>query len=158
MTTDILKQTSEKLQQTIITAKANLARFSEDEWAAKPVSGGWSRKEILGHLIDSAANNHIRFVRAQLADDTFTGLGYEQDHFVASQKYNDTPAKELIELWFAYNRHLAHVIANIDPAKLQVSCHIGSYDPVQFSFVITDYVDHMAHHLEEIMKDNSSFA
>jgi hypothetical protein len=153
MATDILTRTAEKLTQTIISAQPDLVSIPENTWAAKPVSGGWSRKEILGHLIDSAANNHIRFIRAQLPGDIFTGPAYEQDHFVAAQKYNDTPATELIELWFAYNRHLAHVIANIDPAKLQVSCHIGSYDPVPFSFVITDYVDHMVHHVDEILKE-----
>jgi DinB superfamily len=147
---NILQETSDKLLDAINDAKARFTNNTPQQWDEKPSENGWNKKEILGHLIDSAANNHLRFVRAQLADGTFKSHAYEQDFFVDSQHYRDMPATEIIELWYAYNRQLAHVIKYIDPSKLSVTCFIGEYEPVTFSFVITDYVTHMVHHLEEI--------
>ena len=42
----------------------------------------WSPRQELGHLIDSAANNHIRFVRAA-TEPEFSGPGYRVINFVA---------------------------------------------------------------------------
>ena len=149
---NILQETSDKLLHTINDAKAKFANITWQQWDEKPSATVWSKKEILGHLIDSAANNHLRFVRAQQVDDTFKSHGYEQNFFVSSQHYQDTPASELIDLWYAYNRQLANVIKHIDSTKLSVTCFIGEHEPMTFSFVITDYVTHMIHHLDDIFK------
>ncbi len=149
---NILKEASEKLLYIINDAKDSFVHISQQQWDAKPSAATWSKKEILGHLIDSAANNHLRFVRAQQVDTIFRSHGYEQDFYVSRQHYRDTPANELIELWYAYNRQLATVIKYIDPAKLGVTCYIGEYEPVALSFVVTDYVTHIIHHLDEIFK------
>lgn len=151
---NILTETSAKLLQTINDARQRFLNIPLELWDAKPAANVWSKKEILGHLLDSAANNHLRFVRGQQADSTFVTHGYDQDFFVNSQKYQDTPAAELIELWYAYNRQLAQVIKNVNPNKLKVMCVIGTHEPMTLSFVITDYVTHMQHHLEDIFKTN----
>ena len=148
---DILKETSEKLLQLIIDARERFKAISEVEWSRVPAPGKWSKKQILGHLIDSSANNHLRFVRAQLADDVYRGIGYEQDFFVETQKYDDADTQQLIDLWFSYNQHLGYIITGIDTAKLNDACYIGNNEPVPFSFVITDYVDHLQHHLSDII-------
>ena len=109
----------------------------------------WSPKQVLGHLIDSAANNHQRFVRVQAGPD-LTLPGYEQDHWVNSQHYNDRSWADIIELWSAYNRHLAHVITHIPEAKGNVLCTIGYGEPVTLRFVALDYVGHIQHHLHQI--------
>jgi hypothetical protein len=145
-----LLETSLQLLQTLAEAKEAFAGITEQEWNHKPAPGKWSKKEILGHLIDSAANNHLRFVKAQLATDVFNGPSYEQDLFVSAQKYQQGNAQDLINLWIAYNKHLAHVIVHIDPAKLDLVCHIGNCEPVPLSFIITDYITHLRHHLSAI--------
>ncbi len=149
---ELLKETSERLLMVIGEAKDRFNTISESEWSAKTAPEKWSRKEVLGHLIDSAANNHLRFVQAQFAEDIYTGIGYEQNFFVSSQKYTEGNTAELISLWYSYNRHLTNVIRHINPDKLNISCHIGSSEPVLFSFVITDYVSHLEHHLAQILK------
>ncbi len=148
----LLKETSERLLRAVAEAKERFAFLSENEWSEKQAPEKWSRKEVLGHLVDSAANNHLRFVQAQLAEDVYIGNAYEQNFFVSSQKYAEADTEELISLWYSYNRHLATVIFHINPDKLNVICHIGSYEPVPFSFVITDYMSHMEHHLAQILK------
>jgi len=130
--------------------------FSQELLAADPRAAArrvdaktWSPKEVLGHLIDSAANNHQRFVRAQQGD-TLTMPGYEQNHWVASQGYQDADWPHLVALWTHLNLHLADVIARIPPAKYSVPCVIGSSEPATLEFVIVDYLRHLEHHMAQI--------
>lgn len=127
-----------------------LHNYSEDETGKKPSLGKWSKKEILGHLIDSAANNHQRFVRMQM-ENNLRLPGYEQEQWVALQQYNTLAWNELVRFWEAYNLHLLHVLRNISPAKLSNTGIIGNNDEMTLEFIIEDYVGHLKHHLEQII-------
>jgi hypothetical protein len=112
---------------------------------------GWSPKEELGHLIDSAANNHQRFVRAAL-DGSMEGPGYEQNAWVELHGYANLPWTMLIDFWERYNRLLAVVIGRIPADRLGAPCIIGGKAPVTLGFVIEDYILHLQHHLDHIMQ------
>lgn len=118
--------------------------------SVKPSPTKWSIKEILGHLVDSASNNHQRFVRGQVVDE-LSSPGYEQEHWVSSQGYNEHSWGELIDFWRLYNRHLAQVIRRIPEEKATMTCRIGSYQPVTFGYLIEDYVVHLKHHVGQII-------
>jgi hypothetical protein len=109
----------------------------------------WSVKEILGHLIDSASNNHQRFVRAQLSAE-LTIPDYEQNRWVSSQDYQSRPWGELIDLWVHYNHHLAHVIRRIPDAAAGVPCRLGKNEPITLTALVQHYLGHVRHHLEQI--------
>ena len=111
--------------------------------------GKWVRKEILGHLIDSAANNHQRFVRAQFADP-FVGPGYDQEAWVALHRYRARPWAELVDLWVALNRHVAAVVEAVPAGKLQTSCRIGAHEPAPLEWWMRDYLRHLKHHLDQL--------
>ena len=117
--------------------------------ARHPAPGTWSPKEVLGHLIDSASNNHQRFVRAQ-ETDALTLPGYEQNHWVRSQGYDAAEWTHLIALWTHFNLHLADVIARIPADRYAVPCTIGGSKPVTLEFVIVDYLSHLKHHMAQI--------
>lgn len=117
--------------------------------ARKPAPGQWAPKEVLGHLIDSAANNHQRFVRAQQSD-ALVIAGYDQNHWVKSQGYIDADWPHLVALWTQLNLHLADVLARIPSGKYAVPCTIGDDAPVTLEFVIVDYLAHMKHHMAQI--------
>jgi hypothetical protein len=141
-----------RLASDVETALAELTRSSEER-ATRPRSAGkWSPKEILGHLIDSAANNHQRFVRGQ-EGPTLRLPGYQQEHWVASQRYRERRWSELVQLWGAYNRHLAHVIAAIPEERRDTPCHIGDSPPMTLAQVALDYVGHIQHHLRQIFAE-----
>lgn len=112
-------------------------------------AGKWTRKEILGHLIDSAVNNHQRFVRAQLSD-IYVGPGYDQEAWVSLHHYRERAWSDLVELWAALNRHVGIVIENVPPGKLQTPCFIGEQKQSTLEWWMRDYLRHVKHHLDQI--------
>src|SRR5688572_12918466 len=99
------------LLRLIDEAAPVLLALGDASSAQRPAPGKWSPREIVGHLIDSASNNHQRFVRAQFRDDLIFP-GYEQDRLVDVQQYQDAPWQELVGLWASFNRHIARVMAS----------------------------------------------
>jgi len=138
-----------ELLAVVESASEMLRRTGDAEAALPSGSGSWSKKEILGHLLDSAVNNHHRFVRARQGTQ-LTFPGYEQEHWVGSQGYRERPWLELVDLWRLYNRHLAHVIGRIPEQQLAVSCAIGADEPVSLGYLIEDYLAHIRHHLRDL--------
>ena len=143
---------SKALTEIIDSAKPQLHSITEERASAKPYPDKWSIKEILGHLIDSAANNHQRIVRMQQMPDIGT-LEYDQLHWVNSQQYRSEPWTNVVEFWYLYNTHLAHIITNVDAEALKHVCDIGYGSPATLMFVIEDYIRHLQHHLAQIFTD-----
>jgi DinB superfamily len=144
-----VKELSEKLKRVVEAAEANLRKISDADSAAPLLKGGWSRKQVIGHLIDSASNNHQRFVRAAL-QGSLEFPGYDQDGCVRVQAVQEAPWPLLITLWTNYNLYLAHVIAHLPPAQLPALCKIGDGAPVTLKFLAEDYLAHLLHHLGQV--------
>ena len=120
--------------------------------AAPRSPGAWSKLEILGHLIDSAANNHQRFVRAQRVDE-LRFPPYDPPTWVADQRYRESGWDRLVDLWVAYNRHLVQVVRVMPDDQLDTSCWVdweGTLAPIPLRAVIDAYLAHMRHHLEQL--------
>ena len=139
-----------ELRDEVDAVLPRLRRLEEADASRDRGPGKWMKKEILGHLIDSAANNHQRFVRAPAADP-FVGPGYDQNAWVVANRYRERPWSELVDLWAGLNRHLAHVIAGVPAGKLQTRCLIGDSQPAPLEWWIRDYVRHLKHHLAQIL-------
>lgn len=144
-----MKELSEKLLSIIETAEPKLRAISAPESAKPLLSGGWSRKQVIAHLIDSASNNHQRFVRA-VQQTSLDFPGYDQDGNMHVQAPQEADWPLLISLWASYNRYLAHVIARLPESKLDTPCRIGSGKPVTLDFLARDYLTHLVHHLGQI--------
>ena len=145
MATDVAGE----LLHVVEATTQSLRRIGDVEASLGSAPGNWSKKEILGHLLDSAVNNHHRFVRAQQVKQ-LTFPAYEQEQWVSAQSYAECPWQELIDLWRLYNRHLARVISRIPEEKLAVVCVIGTNEPVSLGYLIEDYLVHIRHHLQEL--------
>ena len=145
-----MTQTANRLARILAATPLRLVDVSEADASQPPAPGRWSKKEILGHLIDSASNNHQRFVRGQLAP-SLESPSYEQERWVAVQSYATESWPDLVNLWLLYNRHLLHIVQSMPDAPLAVPCAIGGSAPVPRSEVIDSYVDHVEHHLGQIL-------
>ncbi len=140
------------LRNTLAAELPQLSALSEATASVKPNGPeSWSPKQELGHLIDSAANNHIRFVRAALEPE-ISGNAYAQDGWVDLHGYQQRPWTSTVFFWHAYNTFLADLIARIPDENLGTPCTIGSSEPCTLRFLIEDYVLHMQHHIDHLLQ------
>ncbi|MGO9339550.1 MAG: DinB family protein [Terracidiphilus sp.] len=111
--------------------------------------GGWTRKQIVGHLLDSAANNRQRFVRAT-ADGRYAGEKYAQDAWVEAHGYAEQGWETLLRWWQAEHEILAAVVDHIPEERLGAECMVGDNEPVTLRFLIEDYLVHQRWHFAQL--------
>lgn len=152
--------TAQRLVAVIESVMKDLIALSEEEVSSRPQADKWSRKEIIGHLIDSATNNHQRFVRAHLQEN-LVFLGYQQAEWVNIHRYQESEWQDLITLWYALNHHIARVMEATPESVLFQAHSEHNFHPIGFvkdrvgdtatihDFMV-DYVDHLEHHLRQI--------
>lgn len=139
-----------RLAQTIERELPNMRALSDEQASVPRAPGKWSAKEELGHLIDSAANNHVRFVGGALQQQ-FQGPGYPQDDWVKLHGYAAMRWDSIVDFWVSYNRFLAGLINRIPESQLATECSIGPHHPVTLAFLIEDYILHMQHHIDQLL-------
>ncbi|MEO0731249.1 MAG: DinB family protein [Bacteroidota bacterium] len=151
---------SDKLRTITDEAEDRLAALSPTEISTRPAPDRWSKKEILGHLIDSAYNNHQRFLRGA-TQDHLRFVGYDQEEWVRRNAYQERDAQEVIATFLVAQRHLAHVIDTLPPKVLDRTTSDHDFDrmamrtvpagsPASLGFLIEDYLFHLVHHLRQI--------
>jgi hypothetical protein len=133
----------------LAAAAVHLSAITEEQAAQPFRPGGWLRKEVLGHLIDSAVNNHQRFVRAAL-DGHYEGPGYQQEAWVRLHDYASLPWAGLLASWRERNTVLARIVQHIEESKLSAPCTVGADAAVSLRFLIEDYLRHLDHHVAQI--------
>ena len=150
-----------RLRAVVDASEPLLRGISSDASARRPAPGKWSPREVIGHLVDSASNNHQRFVRAAWQED-LVFPGYAQDAWVDLQRYASAPWSELLDLWASFNRQLARVMAAI-PEEVRRREHtrhnldeiawrvVPRSTPATLDYFMNDYVGHLEHHLRQVL-------
>ena len=147
---NIFAATATDLGRTVAEARPLLLKLNNADTSKRPSPAKWCKKEILGHLLDSACNNHQRFVRAAIQGN-LTFPGYAQDKLVELQRFRDMDWGFLVDLWTSYNRFLAHVLTCLPAQAAKITCAIGDYEPATLGWIAEDYVAHLKHHLNQIL-------
>ena len=147
---NIFATAASDLGRTVAEAKPLLLKLNNADTSKRPSPGKWSKKEILGHLLDSASNNHQRFVRATL-DGKLVFPGYEQERLVDLQQFKEMDWGFVVDFWASYNRFLAHVLTCLPAKAAKVTCAIGKNKPASLGWIAEDYVSHLKHHLNQIL-------
>ena len=149
-----------ELREAVGSVTPRLLALSESEAGRPPAPGKWSPKEVIGHLVDSASNNHQRFVRARFRED-LVFPGYQQEEWVKAQRYASAPWAVLVGLWSSFNLHLARVI-EATPAdvrqkpRVRHNLHelawkaVPQNEPATLEYFMRDYVGHLRHHIAQI--------
>lgn len=145
---DSIKICQKLLHQYIDTIPEKLKQIPESDFSAIPAPDKWSKKQILGHLIDSATNNHHRFIRAQFEDQPL--ILYPQNEWNRSGYYQDMDPSLLISLWETYNRFLLELIKRMPEEMLSRTCMMKDGSQRDLSWMFEDYVRHLEHHLRQI--------
>jgi hypothetical protein len=144
--------TAQYLRQKLDQVLPFLQEIPDEEASLKPLPNKWSKKEILGHLVDSACNNQQKFVR-MMAQNHLDFVGYAQDFWVKEQNYNAISWQVLINFWYAYNQHISHIIEHVNPDYLQNTITIDGTGLFSLEFIMQDYVEHQKHHLKAILPE-----
>jgi hypothetical protein len=138
-----------RLSYLIDIIPQKLYALSDAEFSYKYHPDKWSKKEVLGHLIDSATNNHQRFVRAKFENEPL--ITYHQEKWNKYGYYMNLDSQHLIQFWTVYNRHLLLLLQNSSEDDMQNLCNTGSDKPLSLAFLAEDYVKHLEHHLKQII-------
>ncbi len=141
---------STQIRELVAIARPKLMHIRPEDARQKPGPDSWSKVEILGHLIDSALNNHQRFVRAALNEAEHFPT-YQQERWVEVQDYQEGDWEELVEYWARSNLHLCRMLDRMPEKALGNLCNIGKEAPARLDFVIHDYLRHLNLHLAQLI-------
>ena len=139
-----------ELKSLLTIGKKYINEFSLDELEKKPNKDKWSKKEILGHLIDSGINNLQRFTEIQFQDSPYKLRNYHQSNLVKSNFYQEAEIEEILQFWISINKRILFVISNLPKKVYQNRIVLPSKKVVSLSFLIEDYVAHLKYHLNQI--------
>lgn len=144
-----MRKTVEDLRSITREYSSKLAQLSEDEMRERPHPDKWSRKEVIGHLIDSAQNNLRRFIVGQYDQSTY--IVYEQDFWVKANYYHAMHTPDLIALWRLLNERIATVLETM-PDNLRANT-LNTGETHTLEWIGADYVKHLKHHLNQVFKN-----
>lgn len=136
-----------KLKETVNEYLPALKALHEEESSVKPHPNKWSKKEFIGHLIDSAQNNIRRFIVAQYEENPL--IVYKQDEWVRINNYQSYQLKDLIELWYLLNKQIWCILSNLSDEGTRRTCQTESLQTV--NWLAEDYIKHMKHHLHQVL-------
>lgn len=157
-----MKDFINEFYNTLEKTEKKFRAITEEQSAYKPVPGKWSQKEILGHLIDSSINNIRRIVIGQM-QNSLVFQGYEQNEWIRLQNYQKEDWNFLIDLWKLNNLHFIHIVEEISERIYTKQFTEHNFDqilsekfekgkPVTLEDLIRDYLSHMKHHINQIVK------
>lgn len=140
--------TAATLQTIIIEARHQLIKLDDQEVTFKPSAGKWSKKELMGHLIDSAQNNIRRFIIAQYEDKP--KIVYNQDKWVEINVWQQCQFTYLVDLWYLLNQQICNILENINEETSQREAISEDVHTIQW--LAEDYIKHLKHHLHQVLE------
>jgi hypothetical protein len=139
--------TATELEQLLADYLPQLQKADEGRYAIKPAPGKWSKKEIIGHLVDSAENNLRRFIVARYEENPV--IVYKQDNWVAINNYQERPLNELVQTWYLINKQIVSVLRNTPAEMYQRLCNTEAEHSIEW--LANDYIVHLKHHLHQVL-------
>jgi len=143
-----MEHINQELRTIINDYSKKFRQISEADFKAKPLPHKWSKKEVVGHLIDSAQNNLRRFICGQYEDKP-PFIVYQQNFWVNSNEYQAMPSEDIIELWRLVNQRICAVLTTMPAENYHKECDTGSLHSLQW--LAGDYVKHLKHHINQII-------
>ncbi len=147
-----MTETIHRLEELLRSGMEYVSNSSELELTKRPSIEKWSKKEILGHLIDSGINNLQRFTEIQFEAKPYKIRKYGQNELVKANDYQNARTKEIVGFWLAINKRIQSLMEKQTEKTLNYKIELEKGELTDLKFLIEDYVGHMEHHLKQIMK------
>jgi hypothetical protein len=145
------EQLAADIEAAVNEAYQEFINFSDTKAKRRPAEGGWSPKEIIGHLIDSASNNHQRWVRLQIDDGlSFPEYRHDNEAWVQIQYYNEQSWEALLKFWRHFNLHMASVVRGVRQECLEHIWVVDEDTTVTLEALMAGYLEHLQDHIEQI--------
>jgi hypothetical protein len=141
----------EKTERLLSLTREYINRVSDEVLKLKPSEGKWSKKEILGHLIDSAIHNLVRFTEINYVEKPYQHRSYSQTDLVNLNQYQTMDTDELIQLWLSLNKQIIRVFKKVDDKALNFQIILDDQSVIDLKFLMTDYVEHLEYHVNQII-------
>jgi len=141
----------QNLNQIVDQALERFKQFSSQDWEYRKSPEKWSRKQILGHLVDSAITNLQRFIEIGFSQTPYQITGYQQDKLVAANNYHREPTKLIMDMWSAINKHISYVMSQQSPDSLALVVDTPDEENADLAWLMRDYIEHLNHHLNQIL-------
>ncbi|TCZ80967.1 DinB family protein [Paenibacillus albiflavus] len=140
-----------RLELLIKEIPSMMDTISDEDFNKKHAKDKWSKKEILGHLCDSATNNHMRFVKIMLSEGLISCEAYLQNQWVSIHDYQNNYSKsELTALWKQLNLQIYYTLKGASENDFNKQCILPNQSIVTLEWLFTDYIEHMVHHMKQI--------
>lgn len=146
----MLQQSISRLEYLTETIPEIISKIEDEIFSKKHSANKWSKKQIIGHLIDSATNNHQRFIRGQFEENP--EIKYDQNKWNEYNFYQEIEKEQIISFWKVYNKQLIEIIKRIPKENLIREIKINDKN-LTLEFLIIDYVVHLEYHLKQILKE-----
>jgi hypothetical protein len=144
-----MQNTISKFEKLVDESAINFSTIDSVTFETKN-SDKWSKKEILGHLIDSAIHNLVRFTEINYVEKPYHHRPYSQIDLVNLNQYQTMDTNELIQLWLSLNKQIIRVFKNIDKKALDFQIILSDQSVIDLRFLMTDYVEHLEYHINQI--------
>lgn len=141
-----------KLKLLLLKAEDYFNITAEELLEFKPGPNKWSKKEILGHLLDSAVHNLVRFTESSYSAKPYQYRPYNQDELVKTNKYQTAPTEDLLLLWLYLNKQIIRIMESRSIEELETAIELKDHSIVTLKYLITDYPEHMEHHINQIIQ------
>ena len=147
----VMETIIEELEEIVRDFSIQIKSINKTDFNAKPNTNKWSKKEVVGHLIDSAQNNLRRFIVGQYEHEPH--IVYDQDFWVNSNSYQNMPDNDVVKLWELVNGQIISTLKQMPVENYNRACNTGKAVPSNHSLIwlAADYVKHMKHHLNQII-------
>jgi hypothetical protein len=150
-----MKNVAAELKSVVEDFAKRFSKISDQEFSAKPLANKWSKKEVVGHLIDSAQNNLRRFIVSQY-ETTPPKITYEQDFWVIANGYQQMSSADVIALWKLMNERIVAVLTNMPEKNFNRNADTGKQEAQlhTLEFLAEDYVKHLKHHINQVIPNS----
>ena len=140
-----------KIRELLFKAEAYWAFASEEHLSVQTAEGKWSKKEILGHLIDSALNNLTRFTEIGYQPQPYAYREYNQKELTGINRNQYADKDELFQLWLSLNKQIIRVMESATAERLALKISSPDPDITDLRSIMKDYPLHMQHHINQII-------